>query len=215
MATGAKEAGTIVLARHGEPALTRKTRLSAADYVAWWALYEETGLVADQAAPEALIAFAQRADVIVSSTRRRSIETAAIVAAGREVEADPHLVEAPLPPPHWPRWIRLRPRIWGVVARFWWWFFDHHDGHETRGQAQARADRTAERLIAQAEAGENVLVIAHGFFNTMVGLSLQRRGWSLMEGKGYKYWSFRRFERQAQPAVSSPQANRKSPRGPA
>ena len=32
MAKGAKEAGTIVLARHGEPALSRQMRLSAADY---------------------------------------------------------------------------------------------------------------------------------------------------------------------------------------
>jgi len=35
----------------------------------------------------------------------------------------------------------------------------------------------AERLIAHAERGENVLVIAHGFFNTMVRMALQRRGW--------------------------------------
>ena len=49
-------------------------------------------------------------------------------------------VEAPLPPPHWPHWLKLSPRIWGVVARFWWWVFNHHDQHETRREAQARAD---------------------------------------------------------------------------
>jgi broad specificity phosphatase PhoE len=195
MATGAKEAGTIVLARHGEPALSRKARLSAAGYAAWWAVYEETGLLPGQIAPEALLEHARRANVIISSTRLRSIETARAIADGRDVQADPNLVEAPLPPPHWPGWIKLRPRIWGVITRFWWWFLNHHDGQETRQQAQARADLAADRLIADAEAGHNVLVIAHGFFNTMVRLSLQRRGWKLVENQGFKYWSFSRLER--------------------
>ena len=37
MTKGAKQAGAIVLARHGEPALSRKARMNAADYGAWWA----------------------------------------------------------------------------------------------------------------------------------------------------------------------------------
>jgi broad specificity phosphatase PhoE len=195
MAKGAKEAGTIVLARHGEPALSRKVRLSSKDYVEWWAVYEETGLVPGQIAPEALIAHAEAAGVIVSSTRLRSIETARLIAGEREFTPDPNLIEAPLPPPRWPAWVRLSPRIWGVVARFWWWWFNHHDGQETRRQAQARADQVAERLIADAEDGMNVLVVAHGFFNTMVRLSLQKRGWKLVQNKGFKYWSYTQLER--------------------
>jgi broad specificity phosphatase PhoE len=195
MATDANEAGTIILARHGEPDLSRKARMSAAEYVAWWAIYEETGLMPGQIAPTALIAHADRAGAVYSSTRRRAIETARFVAGDRQVEAHVDLIEAPLPPPHWPGWIRFRPPIWGVIARFWWWWFNHHDGQETRVQAQARADTMAERLIAHAERGENVLVIAHGFFNTMVRMALQRRGWKLVENQGWKYWSFSRLER--------------------
>jgi broad specificity phosphatase PhoE len=195
MATGANDTGTIILARHGEPDLSRKARMSASEYVEWWAIYEETGLMPGQIAPAALIAHADRAGAVYSSTRRRAVETARFVAGDREVEAHLDLIEAPLPPPHWPRWIRFRPPIWGVIARFWWWWFNHHDGQETRVQAQARADLMAERLIAHAERGENVLVIAHGFFNTMVRMALQRRGWKLVENQGWKYWSFSRLER--------------------
>jgi broad specificity phosphatase PhoE len=194
-ATGATTAGTIVLARHGEPDLSRKVRMSAAEYVEWWASYEETGLAPGQVAPTALIAHADSAGTVYSSTRPRAIETARVVAGDRAVEAHADLIEAPLPPPHWPRWVRFRPPIWGVIARFWWWWFNHHDGQETRAQAQARADLMAERLIAHAESGENVLVIAHGFFNTMVRMALQRRGWKLVENQGFKYWSFSRLER--------------------
>lgn len=195
MTTGAKQAGIIVLARHGEPALSRKARMNAAGYAAWWATYEETGLLPGQTPPAGLVAHADRAGAIFSSTRLRAIETARVVAGDRDVEAHPDLIEAPLPPPHWPGWIRFRPRIWGVVSRFWWWWFNHHDGQETRKQAQARANLVAEWLIDRAGSGENVLVIAHGFFNTMVRLALQRRGWKLVENQGFKYWSFSRLER--------------------
>ena len=102
---------------------------------------------------------------------------------------------SPLPPPHWPSWFKLSPRIWGFFARFWWWFFNHHDGQESRAQAEARADSAAERLIGLAEDGRDVLVVAHGFFNTLIGRSLQRKGWKLVENQGFKYWSMRRFER--------------------
>jgi hypothetical protein len=42
----------------------------------------------------------------------------------------------------------------------------------------------------------NVLVVAHGFFNTMVRLSLQKRGWKLAQrSNGFKYWSYTQLER--------------------
>ena len=105
------------------------------------------------------------------------------------------LIEAPLPPPNFPSWIKLSPRIWGFVARLWWWYFDHHEGQETRAEAEARADRAAALLIGLASGGGNVVVLAHGFFNHLIGRALKRRGWRLAESEGYKYWSMRRFER--------------------
>ena len=57
------------------------------------------------------------------------------------------------------------------------------------------AREAAKKLIGEAEAGRNVLVLAHGFFNTMVGRELRRAGWRSVEGRGYKYWSTRVFQR--------------------
>ena len=93
-------------------------------------------------------------------------------------------------------WIRLSPKLWGFFARFWWWFFNHHEGQETRREAEARADQAAAMLIALAGQGQDVVVLAHGFFNFMIGLSLKRRGWSLVENQGHKYWSARQYVRR-------------------
>lgn len=184
----------MILARHGQPALSRRVMLCADQYREWWADYEIGGLAEGQSPPQLLRDAAQRAGFIIASTRLRSVETASALASGRAFAEDPLFIEAPLPPPHWPRWLKLSPRIWGVVSRFWWWVFNQHDQQESRAQAEARADEAARQLAALAAGGQDVLVVAHGFFNTMVGRALRRRGWRCVEDGGYRYWSARRFE---------------------
>ena len=186
--------GAVILARHGQPALSRRRMLSADQYREWWADYEIGGLAEGQSAPQPLKDAAQQAGFIIASTRLRSVETATALCAGRAFAEDPLFIEAPLPPPHWPRWLKLSPRIWGVVSRFWWWWFNHHDQQETRAEAQVRADEAARQLIQLAAGGQDVLVVAHGFFNYMVGRSLRRQGWRCVEKGGFRYWSARRFE---------------------
>ena len=171
---------------------------SASDqYREWWADYEVSGLADGQDPPEDLRLTAERAGFIIASTRPRSVETARAVTGGRAFAEDPLFVEAPLPPPHWPPWLKLSPRLWGVTSRTWWWLFNHHENQETRAEAQARADEAARLLVELAASGQDVLVVAHGFFNSMVGFSLRRRGWRCTADGGFKYWAARRFERSA------------------
>lgn len=192
---GAIRHGAIILARHGEPALSRKVRLTAAEYRAFWAKYEITGLLPGQAPPARLQRFVAECGTLVSSTRLRAIESARTMVGAQVFDHHEILIEAPLPPPNFPRWLKLSPRIWGFMARFWWWFFNHHEGEETRAEAEARADRAAALLVGLAADGDNVVVLAHGFFNHLIGRSLKKMGWKLTESEGYKYWSMRRFER--------------------
>jgi len=169
--------------------------LTAKGYGEFWASYEVGGIVPGQIPPQTLSAFAAACGIIVSSSRLRSVESTQVLAPGREFTRHDEMVEAPLPPPPWPGWVRLSPKIWGFFARFWWWFFNHHDGQETRHAAETRAERVAVMLEGLAGQGQNVLVVAHGFFNFMVGRALRRRGWRQTRSEGYKYWSTRRFER--------------------
>ena len=189
-----RRVGAIVLARHGEPALSRKVRLSAEQYREFWASYEVLGILPGQTPPAKLAAFVEKAGTLVTSTRLRSIESAERLAPGRDFTRHEVLIEAPLPPPRWPAWVKLSPRIWGFLARFWWWFFNHHEGQETRKAAERRADEAAAMLVEMAGQGEDVVVLAHGFFNYMIARSLRRRGWRQTLSEGYKYWSTRRFE---------------------
>ncbi len=187
--------GSITLARHGEPALSRRIRLDAAGYRRWWAAYEEGGILPGQTPPDGLLSLAREADVIFASTRRRAVETAEAVLAGKHFVRDPLFIEAPLPPPRLPGFVRFGPRTWGVMARTSWWL-GGHAGEESRDAAKARAREAADRLVRAAEAEGRVLVLAHGYFNMMVGRELRKRGWRLAEDRGFKYWAVRRFERR-------------------
>jgi broad specificity phosphatase PhoE len=193
-ADAAQRLGAVILARHGRPALSRAVRLSADQYREWWSDYEVGGLAEGQSPPEALKRVAKEAKFIISSTRRRSVETARALCGERNLAEDDLFNEAPLPPPNWPHWLKLSPRIWGVISRTWWWFFNHHGEQESRRQAQARAEEAARQLIELAAGGETVLVVAHGFFNAMVGLALRKKGWRCVEDGGFRYWSTRRYE---------------------
>ena len=192
----AQRPGAIILTRHGEPALSRKCLISAKQYGEWWGKYEIGGLLAGQTPPPELLVAAEGAGVIYASTRPRAQETAIAAARGKAIVSDALFIEAPLPPPNFPDWFKLSPKWWGVVSRFWWHAFDHHDGQETRRQAEVRAEQAAQVLIERAASGRDVLVFAHGYFNHMVGRRLKSDGWRLAHNQGFKYWSQRRYEKR-------------------
>jgi broad specificity phosphatase PhoE len=187
-------AGAIILVRHGEPALSRKVRLNAKAYRDWWARYEEGGLKIGQTPPARLRDLAAGADVLLASTRRRAIESAQAVVADRPFARHEIYIEAPLPPPPLPDWLKLPPRWWGFISRISWWLFGHSEGQETFAEAEDRARLAARALMEYVARGETVMVIAHGFFNLMIGRALRAEGWRLTDNEGFRYWSARRFQ---------------------
>ena len=183
---------TLILIRHGRPALSRNVLLSARGYAAWWRRYDESGLRAGQRVPDVVARLTAGADVVAASPLPRAQESARL-AAGRAADVTlPDMVEAPLPPPNLGR-LKFRPLTWGTVSRVMW-LGGRAAGGESAREARARAVRAAEQLEALAPGGR-VAMFAHGWFNRMVGTALRRRGWRCVEGRGDGYWSYRRFVR--------------------
>lgn len=190
--------GAITLVRHGEPALRRRVWLDAKGFGDWWARYEEGGLLKGQMPPRCLDAHVKNAAHIFSSTRLRAIETAQAICQGRAFERHEMFIEAPLPAPPLPSFIKLRPTShqWGTISRLFWYYFNYHAGQETRFQAEARAIEAADFLLEKAKDGE-VLLLAHGFFNYMISRELKKRGYRKTLEQGFKYWGCRRYELKA------------------
>jgi len=183
----------IILARHGEPDLSKQVRLNWRGYKYWWRLYDEAGLVPEHDAPKLVKELARQADMVMSSTLPRAIETAEKAKGGPVDKTEDLLVEAPLPPPNL-GYFRFKPRTWGVFARIIW-CLGHKGEGESQKQARVRADKAAEVLSEEASGGKMIFVAAHGWFNRMLRGPLKRRGFICTEDHGDLHWSYRRFER--------------------
>lgn len=188
--TEAQTAPMIVIARHGRPALDRHIWINSEEYVAWWAAYDAGGLEVGQRVPNGLIEALKACKVVVSSTLLRARETAAQAAPERDVQLEERFVEAPLPPPYLPNFVKFRPRFWGVVARATW-YFGHSRDQETRQQSEARAQSSADWLIAQTHQYGSVGLVAHGWFNRMLRTCLEAQGWTCVYDGHDSHWSHR------------------------
>ncbi|MET0545390.1 MAG: histidine phosphatase family protein [Caulobacterales bacterium] len=191
----APKIGSITLARHGRPSLTRYIDLDWQGYEEWWRAYDLSGLAPGQTTPPKLIQAAAAATRIYCSPLRRAMETAAAAAPNRDLITDPIFTEAPLPPPRYPRFVKMNPSSWGWgwhARVFWWMGFSR--GMETRDQAKERAALAVDKVIRAADSGFDVMVCGHGWFNRMMRPELQRRGWKCVRDGGESYWSFRRYE---------------------
>ena len=166
------------------------------DYKAWWAKYELSSLKEGQRCPEALLSQISDDAIIMSSARRRAIETAGQLGRGRDVKHDAMFNEAPLPAPKlgiFP----MRPKNWNKISRLLW-MLGHSGGEEHVSDAKRRAAKAAEVLVqaAQESGGRDVVLAAHGWFNRMLRPQLKKRGWANVHDGGDKYWSFRIYQKR-------------------
>ncbi|MEO1042741.1 MAG: histidine phosphatase family protein [Pseudomonadota bacterium] len=198
--------GMIVTARHGRPDVDRSVRITAREYGPWWANYDRAGLAPGETPPQGLIDIASGAELVLSSTLPRAIETAQKVVQGaREVPKDALFVEAPLPPPPVPSIFKLTPTTWGVISRIFWFCGFAPKGVESHWGAQKRVREATDRLITEAQGGGDVLLCAHGYFNWMVHRHIIKRGWELVEHQGGNhYWSYRAYKKRGSEAIRSP-----------
>lgn len=185
---------TILIGRHGKPALSRKVWLSANGYKKWWQAYDEGGLEANQKIPRKLLNKVAKIDYIISSPLRRAHETALAVAGDREIIIEDIYVEAPLPPPPIPEVIKFRPKIWGFIARCTWFIGLNYDS-ESHEEAKMRANLAAQKLANLAEQHNSIALFAHGWFNRMMRPYLLSLGYKCVEDGGDMHWSYRIYEK--------------------
>ncbi len=189
--------GRIIIVRHGRPVVIPKEgpRMGWRDYKDWWAKYELSSLKEGQKCPDALLNEISDSAIILSSARKRAIETAGHLGRGRPVKHDAMFNEAPLPPP------RLRgkmgPKNWNKIARLLW-MMGHSGGEEHVRDAKRRASAAADVLVRTAQNGEgrDVVLAAHGWFNRMLRPELRKRGYANVHDGGDKYWSFRVYAKR-------------------
>jgi broad specificity phosphatase PhoE len=177
----------IILIRHGQPAIALRPRTSHRGFRAYIDAYEAAGLDPASMPPQELRDLVKELEAVFSSDRPRSRESAAALAPHAILTADPLFAEAPLASPPIPL-LSMGVPSWAVVARLLW-HVGYHPEIENVRQAKRRAAQAADILIDSARATGAAALVAHGYFNMMIGRQLRRRGFSWRGSHRVRYWN--------------------------
>ena len=132
-------------------------------------------------------------EAVFSSDRRRAQDSAKTLVPGADLIVDPLFMEAPLPAPRIPL-LRMSVPKWAVVARLLW-HAGYHPEIENYRKAKHRASRAADILVRRATLDGATALVAHGYFNFLIGRELGRRGFRKSGSHRAKFWNAVVYER--------------------
>jgi broad specificity phosphatase PhoE len=178
----------IVLVRHGRPAIESSPRTSHHGFRRYIDEYQEAGLDPLSAPPEELLDLVKGLNAVHTSDAPRANDSARTLLPNAELIADPLFAEAPLAAPRIPL-LKLKVPLWAVMARIMW-HAGYHPEIENYRRARSRANQAADILIDRAESNEGVAVlVAHGYFNAMIGRILRKRGFRRTGSHRVRFWN--------------------------
>lgn len=177
----------IILIRHGQPHIELAPRTSHAGFRTYIDAYEEAGLDPQSAAPNELRDLVKELNEIFTSERPRASQSAKLLAPHAELIVDPLFAEAPLASPKIPL-LKMTVQKWAVVSRLMW-HAGFHPGIETYARSAKRARDAANILMTRARKDGAAALVAHGYFNFLIGRELKRRGFRATGAHRAKYWN--------------------------
>jgi broad specificity phosphatase PhoE len=178
----------VILVRHGKPAIATDARTSHQGFRRYIDAYQDAGLDPKSAPPEELLDLVKGLNAVFTSGLPRSNDSARTLLPEAEIIADPLFTEAPLAAPRIPL-LKMKVPIWAVMARIMW-HAGYHPEIEDYRRAKARASKAAEILLARAHANDGVAVlVAHGYFNAMIGRVLKKRGFMRTGSHRVRFWN--------------------------
>jgi len=197
----------IILIRHGQPAIALRPRTSHHGFSDYIDSYEAAGLDPASLPPQELRDLVKELTEVFTSGRPRAHQSAQALAPHAELIADPLFAEAPLASPRIPL-LTMRVPKWAVVARLLWHAGYHPDIEDYR-TARSRAAEAADILTGKVMGGSSVAqersrererpsenpapptvaLVAHGYFNAMIGRHLRRRGFTRVGSHRVRYWN--------------------------
>jgi broad specificity phosphatase PhoE len=185
----------IILVRHGKPAIEIAPRTSHRGFRRYIDDYEEAGLDPQSAPPEEVLDLVKGLNACFTSHSPRAQDSARTLLPEADIIADPLFSEAPLAAPRIPL-VKMKVPVWAVMARIMW-HAGYHPEIENYRRAKARATMAADILLDRAAANDGTaILVAHGYFNAMIGRVLRRRGFARTGAHRVRFWNTVTYERR-------------------
>jgi len=183
----ASDTTRIILIRHGQPRIALSPRTSHDGFRTYIDSYEEAGLDPQSAPPAELSDLVKELGEVFTSARPRASESAKLLAPHADLVIDPLFAEAPLASPKIPL-LKMTVQKWAVVSRVLW-HAGFHPGIENYARSNKRARDAANILMTRARKEGAAALVAHGYFNFLIGRELKRRAWRQTGAHRAKYWN--------------------------
>jgi broad specificity phosphatase PhoE len=185
----------VVLVRHGKPAIPM-SRTCYRGFRSFIDAYDRAGLDPHSAPPAELRALVNGLRAVFTSGAARADDSARSLLPEARVIANPLFAEAPLAGPRIPL-LKLKVAVWAIISRIIW-HAGYHPQMETYRRAKHRAAQAADILLAAADANAGTAVlVAHGYFNAMIGRVLRKRGFIRVGSHRANFWNTVTYERAA------------------
>lgn len=186
----------ILLVRHGQPGIALAPTTTHHGFAGYIDAYEAAGLDPVSLPPRELADLLGELGTVFASDRARSHQSARALAPEATLIVDPLFAEAPLAAPRIPL-LKMTVPKWAVMSRILW-HAGYNPGIENVRKARHRAVQACDILIARARTEGATALVAHGYFNWMIGRQLRKRGFKRTGSHQARYWNAVLYEGPAE-----------------
>ena len=183
----------IILIRHAKVDIDNTKKIDSLALKKWVELYDSAPIVSESLPTEETICLAQNADVVVTSTLKRAIDSAKVL--GVEVHTQNVLFnEAAIPEIVIP-YLKLKPKSWLVILRLMLLFGVGKKETSLKG-SKVQAKKAAIELEILTKEYTNVALVGHGGMNWLIGKVLTQENWAQKGKAGHDNWAATLFCRE-------------------
>nr|WP_275581999.1 histidine phosphatase family protein [Bacillus ectoiniformans] len=180
--------------RHGKSIHKEGNRMNSKQFQKWVMAYDQKGIESADCFPEQTKEAVKKAEAVVTSHLKRSIDSASSISHQAKVVTDQLYREVDLPELNLPSIIKLKPSAWLVLSRIIWLAGFSHQA-ESYKEAKIRARQAAKQLSALTQHHRQIVLFGHGFFNRMIASELQSIGWRGRRRPRAKHWHAATYKR--------------------
>lgn len=169
----------IILIRHAKVESDNTQKIDTHALKNWIYNYDTAPIASDSLPTKETLSLVHNADVVVTSTLRRAIDSANVL--GVEIHEKNSLFnEVGIPDVHLP-FLKLRPKAWLVILRVLL-LLKLGKQDKTFKVSKARSLEATQRLLILTKKYENVVLVGHGGMNWLIRKALMKEGW-VLDGK--------------------------------
>ncbi|WP_183041073.1 histidine phosphatase family protein [Salipaludibacillus neizhouensis] len=163
--------------RHGKSQLSENDKITCFEFRKWVEKYDCHGVFKESIFPYETLVKAKTANIIITSELNRSVESAMLLNSKVKTISDSLFRETELPARSMKIFnIKLKPNSWALILRLLW-LCGYSNECESLKSAKLRAENGSQQLIDYAKKYGSVVLVGHGFLNTLIAIELRKKGW--------------------------------------